>query len=80
MPHDFTIDSSHLENGRQLDPNYVSVELSGGLNGKRDVHVYLSNPSTESRKYNNATVVKESLTKKSKRGRERDPQSWSVSS
>ncbi|KAH9207632.1 hypothetical protein DL95DRAFT_482544 [Leptodontidium sp. 2 PMI_412] len=54
-----------------------SVEVQ---NGTRDVHVYLGNLGTGSRKYDNAAVVRESLTKKSKRGGERDPQSWGVSS
>jgi len=80
VPHDYTIDSSHPENGRQPDPNHVSGELSGGPNGKRDVHIYLGNLGTGSGKYDNATVVGESLTRKSKKGRERDPESWGVSS
>lgn len=80
MPHDYTIDSSHPENGRQPDPNHVSGELSGGPNGKRDVHVYLGNLGTGSGKYDNATVVGESLTRRTKRGRERDAESWGFSS
>ncbi|KAH7317632.1 hypothetical protein BKA65DRAFT_599642 [Rhexocercosporidium sp. MPI-PUGE-AT-0058] len=78
VPHDFTIDSSHPENGRKPDPNHVSGELSGGPNGKRDVHVYLGNLGTGNGKYDNATVVGESLTRKSNKGRERGPEGVST--
>ena len=79
MPHDFTIDSSHPELGKQPDPSHVSGEISGGSNGRRDVHVYLGNLGTGSGKYDNATVVGESLTQRTKGKRELDPASWGVS-
>jgi len=79
VPHDFTIDSSHPERGQQPDPNHISGEISGGPNGRRDLHVYLSNLGTGSDKYNNVTVNGESLTQKSRNGRQLDPASWGVS-
>lgn len=73
-PHEFTID--RRDGSRKSDLCHISGELRGA--GKRGVHIYLGDLGTRREKYNNATVIGESLIKKRNNKLGLDSESWGI--